>query len=139
LAHPCRSLGKSFLPPCGEAHFETNAFALSPTALAQALFERLEDLSAPGRSRSGNEHTYCQRALRGLHGPSAERHGEHGSEASDEAPTLHSITWSARCSSDCGMVRPRALADFRLITSSSFVGCSIGRSLGLAPVRLVMR
>jgi hypothetical protein len=30
----------------------------------------------------------------------------------------HSITWSARSSTDCGMVRPSAFAVLRLITSS---------------------
>jgi hypothetical protein len=35
---------------------------------------------------------------------------------------LHSITSSARTSSDGGMVRPRALAVLRLITSSNFSG-----------------
>jgi hypothetical protein len=34
-------------------------------------------------------------------------------------------------SSDCGTVRPSATAGLRLITSSNFVGCSIGRSMGL--------
>ena len=43
----------------------------------------------------------------------------------------YSITWSARCRSDGGIVRPRALAVLRLMTSSNFVGCSTGRSAGL--------
>jgi hypothetical protein len=47
------------------------------------------------------------------------------------------ITSSARCSSDCGIVRPRALAVLRLITSSNFVGCSMGRSPGFAPFRIL--
>jgi len=33
------------------------------------------------------------------------------------------------------MVRPRALAVLRLITSSNFIGCSTGTSAGLAPFR----
>ncbi len=48
----------------------------------------------------------------------------------------YSMTWSARPSSDGGTVRPRALAVFRLMTSSNFVGRSIGRSPGLAPFRM---
>ena len=35
------------------------------------------------------------------------------------------------------MVRPRALAVLRLITSSNFIGCSIGRSTCLAPLRIL--
>jgi hypothetical protein len=36
------------------------------------------------------------------------------------------------------MVRPSALAVFRLMTSSNFVGCSMGRSAGLAPLRIFL-
>jgi hypothetical protein len=52
-----------------------------------------------------------------------------------EATALnHSMTSSARAGSDDGgIVRPRALAVLRLITSSKFVGCSTGRSAGFAP------
>ena len=49
----------------------------------------------------------------------------------------YSITWSARCRSDGGIVRPRALAILRLITSSNVAGCSMGRSAGLAPLRIL--
>ena len=35
----------------------------------------------------------------------------------------YSITWSARSRSDGGIVRPRALAVFMLMTSSNVVGC----------------
>src|SRR5262245_5259872 len=52
------------------------------------------------------------------------------------ALAAHSITWSARASSDGGIVRPRALAVLRLMIRSYFVGCSIGRSPGLAPFRI---
>ena len=47
------------------------------------------------------------------------------------------ITSSARPSSDGGIVRPSALAVLRLITSSNLVGCSTGRSAGLAPLRIL--
>src|SRR6266536_3072931 len=47
------------------------------------------------------------------------------------------ITSSARCSKDCGIVRPSALAVLRLITSSNLVGCSTGRSPGFAPLRIL--
>ena len=36
-----------------------------------------------------------------------------------------------------GMVRPRALAALRLMTRSNVVGCSIGRSAGLVPFRIL--
>jgi hypothetical protein len=48
----------------------------------------------------------------------------------------YSITLVARRSTDWGIVMPRALAVLRLITSSNCVGCSIGRSAGLVPLRI---
>src|SRR5579864_4698155 len=48
----------------------------------------------------------------------------------------YSITSSAVASSVCGTVRPSPLAVLRLITSSNLVGCSIGRSDGLSPLRM---
>src|SRR4029450_1043760 len=50
---------------------------------------------------------------------------------------LYSMTWSARPSTDGGIVRPRTLAVLRLITSSNLVGCSTGRSAGFAPLRIL--
>src|SRR2546428_9829641 len=51
--------------------------------------------------------------------------------------TRYSMTWSARSNRVCGIVRPSALAALRLMTSSNFVGCSTGRSPGLAPLRIL--
>ena len=50
---------------------------------------------------------------------------------------VQSITLSARSRMDRGTVMPRAFAVFRLITSSNRVGCSTGRSAGLAPLRIL--
>lgn len=49
----------------------------------------------------------------------------------------HSIIWSARSSSEDGIVRPSAFAAVLLITNSNFVDCSTGRSAGLAPLRIL--
>ena len=49
----------------------------------------------------------------------------------------HSITSSARTISDCGSVSPSAFAVLTLMISSNFVGCSTGRSAGLAPLRIL--
>src|ERR1700694_1763246 len=48
----------------------------------------------------------------------------------------HSITSVAWSRSDCGMVSPSALAVLRLMTKSNLVGCSTGRSPGLAPFKM---
>ena len=53
-------------------------------------------------------------------------------EQRDELAPLHSITSSASASSLSGIVRPSAFAVLRLSTSSTLVGCSIGRPAGLA-------
>jgi hypothetical protein len=49
----------------------------------------------------------------------------------------YSITWSARDISAGGMVTPIAFAVFRLKANSNSVGCSIGRSAGFAPLRIL--
>ena len=54
-----------------------------------------------------------------------------------ESAAAHRITSSARSRIDCGMAMPSDLAAFRLTTKSNFVGCSIGRSPGLAPLRIL--
>ena len=48
-----------------------------------------------------------------------------------------SITSSALVSSADGIVMPSAFADFRLITSSNLIGCSTGRSAGVAPRKIL--
>src|SRR5262249_36615291 len=71
--------------------------------------------------------------------PGGERRGkETAGKAGDErAPVHYSIPSSARPSSDCGIVKPRALAVLRLITKSNLLGCSTGRSAGFAPLRIL--
>jgi hypothetical protein len=54
-----------------------------------------------------------------------------------EIAPSHSITSSAVDSRDGGTVMPSALAVLRLITSSNLVGCSMGRSPGLVPCRIL--
>ena len=53
------------------------------------------------------------------------------------AYVYHLISILARASNSGGIVSPICLAVFRLITSSNFVGCSTGRSAGLAPFRIL--
>ncbi len=102
------------------------------------------------------EEGYSGAPREGEHGGDEHLDGEQGAhhtgeEANDEqeatddcikwpassATAAYSITSSARASSDGGMLSPRALAVFRLITSSNFVGCSTGMSPGFAPLRIL--
>ena len=48
----------------------------------------------------------------------------------------HSITSSARASTDGGTVSPSALAVLRLMTVSNLVGAGTGRSAGFSPLRM---
>src|SRR5215475_10804087 len=54
----------------------------------------------------------------------------------DEIAPLHSITSSARASSVGGTSRPTVLAVWELMTSSSLVDCTTGKSAGFAPLRM---
>ena len=59
----------------------------------------------------------------------AKRPRRHAAEKRDErAPSHHSITSSARPSSESGVVRPSALAVLRLMISSTLADCWTGRS-----------
>jgi hypothetical protein len=49
------------------------------------------------------------------------------------AQRITSSAWNRRVGE---IVRPSSFAVFRLMTSSNFVGCSTGRSPGLAPFRI---
>ena len=54
----------------------------------------------------------------------------------DELAPLHSISSSARPSSDSGMESPNAFAVLRLMASSTVVDCCTGKSAGLSPFRM---
>jgi hypothetical protein len=53
-----------------------------------------------------------------------------------ELAAPHSISSSARASSDCGTVSPSAFPVLRLIFSSYFVGACTGRLAGFSPLRM---
>src|SRR5262249_7076910 len=76
------------------------------------------------------DHRHC-RLLRARR----ERPCRCAAESPNELPPPHSITSSARASSDGGKSRPIALAVLRFTTSSNLVGCSTGRVAGMAPRR----
>ena len=95
----------------------TKFVPLNIPKFAQASSEAIEVGSIDRRRRSF-EHAdppHLPRVLR-LRG---ERRGEQRGSTSEECAPIHrSITWSARSRSDRGIVRPRALAVLRLMTSS---------------------
>src|SRR5262249_24787440 len=66
-----------------------------------------------------------------------ERPRRRAAEQRDELASLHSITSSARASSVAGTSRPSARAVTRLMIRSNLVGCSTGKSAGLAPRKIL--
>src|SRR5499427_2306758 len=63
--------------------------------------------------------------------------GRRAAEQRDEpAARAHSITSSARASSEAGTSMPSAFAVLRLITNSYLVGFCTGRSAGFSPLRM---
>src|SRR5260370_27740948 len=63
--------------------------------------------------------------------------GCRAAEQCDELAASHSITSSARTRRVGGTSRPSALAVFRLMTSSSFVGNSTVKSPGAVPFKIL--
>ena len=67
----------------------------------------------------------------------ARLHKEAEGKCDQERPRCHwstSLAWNKTVG---GIVRPRALAALRLMTRWNVVGCSMGRSAGLAPCRIL--
>ena len=71
------------------------------------------------------------------HQAAAKRHQAAAKRHPQAATGVHSITSLARSLRLYGMVKPSALAVFRLMSSSNLVGCSIGRSDGFAPLSIL--
>src|SRR5262249_35153939 len=68
--------------------------------------------------------------------PKKRRSRRRAAQDRDELAAHHSITSSARTKNVSEIARPSVLAVLRLTMSANFVGCSIGRSAGLAPLRM---
>src|SRR5262245_2923120 len=118
------------------AVFDRQILSLDVAGFAQSLAERVHKRCRRRAGRPGVEDADHRHRL--LLRPGDARRGEEAAgHGADERSTFHySITRSARASSDGGIVRPSALAVFRLISRSNLVGCSTGKSPGLAPLRM---
>ena len=60
-----------------------------------------------------------------------------GTGRASESKAYYSMISSARSRSAGGIVSPSRRAVLPLITSSNFVGCSIGKAAGFAPLRIL--
>src|SRR5207248_1522037 len=113
--------------------------AINPVALPPGRARLSTKPALIGSTTTGNT-TRIVRGGRQVHGDAPHALGllrtrrerprrRRAAEQRDElAPVVHSITSSARASSEGGISRPSALAVRRLITSSYLVGCCTGRS-----------
>src|SRR5262249_55523954 len=111
---------------------------VAPAQLLQDLLEG-RDAGLSFRIVRGpiHEHADAPHPLRLLCARHERPRDSRAAEQRDQRAAHHSITSSARASSDGGTMTPSALAVGRLITSSSLVGNSTGRSPGLAPFRIL--
>ena len=119
--------------------FETIVLAFDP-------FECVQPCAQCGDSRyyrrivvvTVQQHADTPHALALLRARRERPRSRRAAEQRDElAARSHSITSSARPSSNAGTARPIAFAVPTLITSSNLVGCITGRSAGLVPIRIL--
>src|SRR5262245_54786029 len=119
----------------GPAEFDSDVLALDITEAVQAGSQRFyASCCSSGRPEAQVANV---RYLRWLLGASGDWRSEDAADEPDELPPPHSMTSSARASRDGGTVRPSDLAVLRFMTSSNLVGCSTGRSLGFAPLKIL--
>src|SRR6516225_2193332 len=120
----------------GKAIIDVNGAALDPSQSREAIAESSKLRLRPWIVRR-HAHKYTdpprrRRLLRARY----QRPCRRTASNRDELPPLHSITSSARASSEGGTVRPRAFAVLRFIASSYFVGACTGRSAGFSPFKI---
>lgn len=115
----------------GVAHLDRKVLSLDPAKVGQALGKRRDHFSAvrPGEEDADASHAAGLRTSQ-----SSYRQRSRGQQ---ELAPLHSITRSARTKNDRGILMPSVLAVLRLTTNSNLVGCSIGSSAGVAPLRIL--
>ncbi len=131
-----RKSGEPVELPLGISVFDHDVPALDVTEVTQSLTEGLWQVGSSGQVARQVAYSRDLGRLLGLGG---ERRGEEAASqrAEECTPSDHWMISSARIRSDCGIVRPRALAVLRLMTSSNLVGCSTGRSAGFAPLKIL--
>src|SRR5262249_22226302 len=113
---------------------DRHVLALDGAGFVEALAERSakvrRDLWRSGTHEADHRHRRLLRVRRKR--PRCRR----AAEQRDELASFHSITSSARLSTEAGRSRPSALAVFRLMTNSYFVGVGTGKSAGFSPLRM---
>src|SRR5262249_31716805 len=115
--------------------FDRDILTLDIAGVLEALTESAQTLHIPVRRRGVKKTDHRHRRLLRPR-PERPRRRRAAEQRDELAAATHSITSSARASSAGGTSRPSALAVFRLITNSYFVGACTGRSAGFSPLRM---
>jgi hypothetical protein len=119
----------------GPTVFDGDVFALDIAVIIQALAKCGQNNVRKRARLAVEEPNHRHRRL--LRARRERPRGRRAAKQSDENATFHSITSSARTSTDGGIINPRDFAALSLMTSSSLVGNSTGKSPGLAPLRIL--
>src|SRR5262249_54313293 len=129
-----RQLRETIIVTLRPAVFDRHVAALDVAGLGESSAECVDQVRIRA-CRSAVEEPHDRQRLRlrarrrrPANGRAADKH--------DELAPFHSITSAAVASSIGGTSRPSALAVLRLMTSSNLIGCTTGRSAGLAPLRI---
>ena len=141
-----RQRGEARLSPLRPSRLHANILSLHIAEVAQPVPERSHGSREGGKGADPQEpnagHFPWWLCVGREADTERERHHEdRGWPTSiSEMPTPqlpHWSTSSARMSTDCGIVKPRALAVVRLMTNSNVVGRSMGSSAGFVPLRIL--
>ena len=129
-------------PPCARSRARGSACCFGVGTSARRLTRRSLSLraTAEGHPCSTIWHRRPKKASKDLDSPPQSMCSARSSRHVSLpwfAPHAYWITSSAWNKMLGGIVRPMAWAVFRLRTSSNFIGCSIGRSPGFAPLRIL--
>jgi hypothetical protein len=112
---------------------DLDVLALDVTCVLQPLPEPAQTIRVQIRRCVAEEPNHRHRRLLR---PRRERPHGRAAEQRDELAAFHSITSSARASTDEGISMPSAFAVLRLMTNSYLVGACTGRSAGFSPFRM---
>src|SRR5262245_22227730 len=128
--------GRTDCDRAGSAGVVEHDGLMSPEPGQVLSYEAATHVWTRARTDSHNDlHRSAGKALSAC--TSAAERQRRAADPCDERTPGHSMTSSARARSECGTVRPRALAVVRLITSSILVGCSTGSSPGFVPRKIL--
>jgi hypothetical protein len=128
-----RQPGQEIVSALRPAYVERVVAAFDHAVIAQPLFERIQENLAGCCCTAAQERYSRGLSLRACRERPCSRRA---ADQPNELPPSHSITSSARASTDGGTSRPSALAVLRLMTSSNLVGACTGRSAGFSPLRM---